>query len=153
MKKIVSMLITMAITMGSGPVLAGTFGIHAPMVRMVPPGQTVSAAFMILHNHGMKERTVIAAHSDVADAVELHNHIMEDGMMKMRRVDAIAVPGHAEVVLKPGGLHIMLIGLTRGLEVGEKVTLELEFADGERLSFKAPVQMASGEHDHATHDH
>ena len=74
-------------------------------------------------------------------------------MMKMRRVDAIAVPGHAEVVLKPGGLHIMLIGLTRSLEVGEKVTLELEFADGERLSFKAPVQMVSGEHDHATHDH
>ena len=153
MKKTVFMLIAMALTIVSGPVLAGTFGVHAPMVRMVPPGQTVSAAFMILHNHGMKERTVIAAHSDVADAVELHNHIMEDGMMKMRRVAAIAVPGHAEVVLKPGGLHIMLIGLTRGLEVGEKVTLELEFAAGARLSFKAPVQMASGEHDLATHDH
>ena len=96
---------------------------------------------------------MIAAHSDVADAVELHNHIMEDGMMKMRRVDAIVVPGHAEVVLKPGGLHIMLIGLNRNLEVGKKVTLELEFADGERLSFKAPVQMVSQEHDHTTHEH
>ena len=153
MKKIISMLITMVITMGGGPVLAGTFGIHAPMVRMVPPGQTVSAAFMILHNHGMKERTVIAAHSDVADAAELHNHIMEDGMVKMRRVDAIVVPGHAEVALKPGGLHIMLIGLNRNLEVGKKVTLELEFADGERLSFKAPVQMVSQEHDHTNHEH
>ena len=153
MKKTVSMLIAMALTIVSGPVLAGTFGVHAPMVRMVPPGQTVSAAFMILHNRGMKERTVIAAHSDVADAVELHKHIMEDGMMKMRRVDAIVVPGHAEVVLKPGGLHIMLIGLTRSLEVGKKVTIELEFADGERLSFEAPVQMVSKEHDHSTHDH
>ena len=153
MKKTGSVLIAMVLTMAAGPILAGTFGVHAPMVRMVPPGQTVSAAFMILHNHGMQERTVIAVHSDVADAVELHNHIVEDGMMKMRRVDAIVVPGHAEVVLKPGGLHIMLIGLARNLEAGKNVTLELEFADGERLSFQAPVQMVSKEHDHSTHDH
>ena len=153
MKKTGSVLIAMVLTMAAGPILAGTFGVHAPMVRMVPPGQTVSAAFMILHNHGMQERTVIAVHSDVADAVELHNHIVEDGMMKMRRVDAIVVPGHAEVVLKPGGLHIMLIGLARNLEAGKNVTLELEFADGERLSFQAPVQRVSKEHDHSTHDH
>lgn len=153
MRKTGSVLIAMVLTMAAGPILAGTFGVHAPMVRMVPPGQTVSAAFMILHNHGMQERTVIAVHSDVADAVELHNHIVEDGMMKMRRVDAIVVPGHAEVVLKPGGLHIMLIGLARNLEAGKNVTLELEFADGERLSFQAPVQMVSKEHDQTTHDH
>ena len=74
-------------------------------------------------------------------------------MVKMRRVNAIVVPRHAEVVLKPGGLHIMLIGLTRSLEVGKNVTLELEFADGERLSFEAPLQMVSEEYDHSTHDH
>jgi hypothetical protein len=106
---------------------------------------------MILHNHGIKERSVVAAYSDVAAAVELHNHIMEDGMMKMRRVDAIVIPGHGEVVLQPGGSHIMLIGLTRSLEMGEKVAIELEFADGEHLSFEAPVQMAPGRHDQANH--
>ncbi|OUU57331.1 MAG: copper chaperone PCu(A)C [Candidatus Thioglobus sp.] len=141
----------MVMCMAGGPVWAGTFGIHAPTVRMVPPGQSVSAAFMILHNHGMKDRSVVAAYSDVADVVELHNHITEDGMMKMRRVDAIVVPGHGEVVLQPGGFHMMLIGLTRSLEMGEKVAIELEFADGKRLSFEAPVQMAPGGHDHANH--
>ena len=44
-----------------------------------------------------------------------------------------------------------LIGLTRSLEMGEKVAIELEFADGKRLSFEAPVQMAPGGHDHANH--
>ena len=151
MTKTVSMLLAMVIYMAGGPAWAGTFGIHAPMVRMVPPGQSVSAAFMILHNHGIKERSVVAAYSDVAAAVELYNHIMEDGMMKMRRVDAIVIPGHGEVVLQPGGSHIMLIGLTRSLEMGEKVAIELEFADGERLSFEAPVQMAPGGHDQANH--
>ena len=46
---------------------------------------------------------------------------------------------------------MMLIGLTRSLEMGEKVAIELEFADGKRLSFEAPVQMAPGGHDHANH--
>ena len=151
MTKTVSILLGMVMCMAGGPVWAGTFGIHAPTVRMVPPGQSVSAAFMILHNHGMKERSVVAAYSVVADVVELHNHITEDGMMKMRRVDAIVVPGHGEVVLQPGGFHMMLIGLTRSLEMGEKVAIELEFADGERLSFEAPVQMAPGGYDHANH--
>ena len=151
MTKTVSILLAMVMCMAGGPVWAGTFGIHAPTVRMVPPGQSVSAAFMILHNHGMKDRSVVAAYSDVADVVELHNHITEDGMMKMRRVDAIVVPGHGEVVLQPGGFHMMLIGLTRSLEMGEKVAIELEFADGKRLSFEAPVQMAPGGHDDANH--
>ena len=151
MTKTVSILLAMVMCMAGGPVWAGTFGIHAPTVRMVPPGQSVSAAFMILHNHGMKDRSVVAAYSDVADVVELHNHITEDGMMKMRRVDAIVVPGHGEVVLQPGGFHMMLIGLTRSLEMGEKVAIEWEFADGKRLSSEAPVQMAPGGHDHANH--
>ena len=151
MTKTVSIFLAMVMCMAGGPVWAGTFGIHAPMVRMVPPGQSVSAAFMILHNHGIKERSVVAAYSDVAAAVELHNHIMEDGMMKMRRVDAIAIPGHGQVALKSSGFHIMLIGLTRDLEMGEEVPIELEFADGERLAVDAVVQMAGVGQDHSDH--
>tara|TARA_Y100001960_G_scaffold128944_1_gene137303 strand:- start:778 stop:1239 length:462 start_codon:yes stop_codon:yes gene_type:complete len=151
MAKNFSMLLAMLICVAGQPAWAGTLGIYAPTVRMVPPGQSVSAAFMILHNHGMEDRTVVAASSDVADAVELHHHTMEDGMMKMRRVDAIVVPGHGEVVLQPGGFHMMLIGLTRSLEMGEKIAIELEFADGERLSIEAPVQVAPAGHNHANH--
>jgi len=71
--------------------------------------------------------------------------------MKMRRVDAIAIPGHGQVALKSGGFHIMLIGLTRALEMGEEVLIELEFADGERLAVDAVVQMAGVEQDHSDH--
>ena len=51
---------------------------------------------------------LIAAKSPVAGAAELHNHIMEKGIARMRRVDAIAVPAGKSVVLKPGGYHLML---------------------------------------------
>lgn len=116
--------------------------VHDSMVRMVPPGQPISVAFMTLHNHGMDEQILVKVHSDVAGAAELHNHVLAEGMMKMRRIDTIVVPGHGQVELKPGGRHIMLIGLSRNLQVGERVTINLEFADGERLTVNAPVQMA-----------
>ena len=143
-------------------VLAGVFAapawaqvrVHDPMVRMVPPGQPISVAFMTLDNHGMDEKILVKVHSDVAGAAEMHNHILADGMMKMRRIDTIVVPGHGQVELKPGGLHIMLIGLSRNLQLGERVTNNLEFADGERLIVNAPVQMAGDMHtppDHTKH--
>ena len=50
-------------------VWAGTFEVHTPMVRMVPPGQAVSVAFLGLVNHGDKDRAIVAAYSDVASAV------------------------------------------------------------------------------------
>ena len=133
------------------PTLASTLEVHAPVVRMVPPGQMVSAVFLNLHNNGSRSRSLIAARSDVADAVELHNHTMEEGMMKMRRVDAISVPSYGEVALKPSGLHIMLIGLTRNLKPGDQVAIELEFADSERLPVIAVVKMVGSEKDHSDH--
>ena len=152
--KRVTLFVALITCLSGFPALASTLEVHAPVVRMVPPGQMVSAAFLNLHNSGPRPRSLIAAHSDVADAVELHNHIMEEGMMKMRRVDAIPVPSYGEVALKPSGFHIMLIGLTRNLKPGDQVAIELEFADSERLPVIAVVKMVGSEKDHSDHgDH
>ena len=62
-----------------------------------------------------------------ATAVELHQTSMEGGMMKMAPVDGIALPAGERVELKPGGLHVMLIGLQRELKAGEKLKLKLYF--------------------------
>jgi len=120
--------------------------VDAPYVRAVPPGQPNSAAFMTLMNHGEAEHAVVAAESPVANVVELHTHIHEKGMMKMRRIDKISILGKSNTVLKPGGLHIMLIGLKQELVPGEKVTLSLTFEDGSRKEVVAPVNkvMAPG---------
>jgi copper(I)-binding protein len=55
------------------------------------------------------------------------------------------------VALKPSGFHIMLIGLTRNLKPGDQVTIELEFADSERLPVIAVVKMVGSEKDHSDH--
>lgn len=111
-----------------------------PYVRAVPPGQPNSAAFMTLHNTGSEDRTLIGAESPAAETVELHTHVEEAGMMRMRRIERIAVNAGETTTLAPGGLHIMLIGLKSELTPGQTVELTLIQDDGERLAIQAPVR-------------
>ncbi len=82
-------------------------------VRAVAPGQQSSAAFMRLRNDGDAGHALVSADSAAARIVELHTHVKVDGMMSMRQIERIDIPGGAETVLEPGGLHVMLINLTR----------------------------------------
>lgn len=125
------------------PVVAGQFAIHASYVRAVPPGQTNSAAFMQIQNNDSKDHALVKAESSVAGVVELHNHIHENGVMKMRQVTKIDLPAGKTVALKPGGLHIMLIDLKKPLQVNETVDLSLTFENGTSLTATLPVQAVS----------
>ncbi|MFC6672562.1 copper chaperone PCu(A)C [Marinobacterium aestuariivivens] len=122
-------------------------------VRAVPPGQMNSAAFMTLHNDGSEAVGLVAAGSAIAENVELHSHSMQDGVMRMRRIDRIDVPAHGRHSLEPGADHVMLIGLRGALQEGDSVELRLEFSDGQRLEIAAPVKsvmagMQNGQHLH-----
>lgn len=118
----------------------GAIQIQHPYARAMPPGQPNSAAFMTLRNMADKANAVVAASSPAAEVVELHTHTMDGGMMKMRRIEQIDIPAGGETELKPGGLHIMLIGLKEQLKPGMKIALTLKFADGSESTIEAPVQ-------------
>lgn len=100
--------------------------------RAVAPGVPVSGAYMSLATTDGADHVLIAARSDAAESVELHNHVMEDGMMKMRKMETVALPAGTTVAFEPGGLHVMLIGLTGPLAAGDQIGIELEFEDGSR---------------------
>lgn len=121
-------------------VTAGQLVAIAPYARAVAPGQSNSAVFVQLQNKDSKAHALIKATSAVADAVELHNHVNEGGVMKMRPVEKIDLPAGKTVALKPGSFHIMLIGLKKPLKVGEAVELTLSFEEGTTLTTSAPVQ-------------
>jgi copper(I)-binding protein len=99
----------------------------------------VSAAYMVLVNNGPAD-AIVKAESDVAKSVELHNVIMENNVMQMRQVEAIEVPANGQVELKPGGYHVMLIGLNRDLKEGEEVLIKLTTRSGQTIEVKAPVR-------------
>lgn len=118
--------------------------VDAPYTREVPPGAMASASFMTLKNTSDHDIYLIEADSKVAKKVELHTHIHDNGVMRMRQVPNIKIPAHGETKLQPGGFHIMLIGLQQKLVQGEHIKVTLTFKDGSHKIVTMPVKKLSG---------
>lgn len=97
------------------------------------------ALYMKIQNGGVADK-LLKAESDAAETVELHNVTNEGGMMQMRPVPAIDVAAGGAVELKPGGFHVMLIGLKQELKPGESVHLKLTFEKAGVVQVQAPVR-------------
>lgn len=123
---------------------AGSVTVVNPYVRAVAAGHPNSAAFMMLKNTSTQDLALVEARSSVSKVVELHTHKKEGGMMRMRQVEKIDIMAKSETVLKPGGLHVMLIGLKHQLKAGNQIDLELEFDNGEIIKLAAPIKMVAG---------
>ncbi|MFZ5438359.1 MAG: copper chaperone PCu(A)C [Myxococcota bacterium] len=109
-------------------------------VRLPPPGAKNTGAFMRLTNGGKVDRKLTAAANPASKVTELHTHLNEGGVMKMRQVPFIDVKAGDSTTLAPGGLHVMLIDLVATLKEGESVPLTLTFDDGSTLEVKAVVK-------------
>ncbi|MDD1792289.1 copper chaperone PCu(A)C [Enterovibrio makurazakiensis] len=126
-----------------------------PYARATPPRAPNSAAFMVIKNTGSETVSLIRAETPAARTVELHNHVMDGGMMKMRQVDSIEVPSHDKATLEPGGFHIMLFDLSTPLKDGERLPLTLHFSNGTEVTQFIPITKAMVEskmkHGHDSH--
>jgi copper(I)-binding protein len=103
----------------------------------------VTGAFLVIENAGDTPDQLIGAtvSAEIARAVEIHETTVgENDVMQMRPVQAIDVPAHGSVELKPGGYHIMLLDVQRDLNAGDTVTLTLTFASGATLDVNAAVR-------------
>ena len=135
---------------------AGDIHIQSPWARALPPTSPNGAVYLTLTNHGAHPDKLVSASTDVAERVEVHSHVLEDGMMKMRRVESVILPPHKNVLFAPGGRHIMLIGLKQPLAAGDQFWLLLEFDQAGQTLVEVVVQMADAEgaekihHDHTS---
>lgn len=113
--------------------LAGVAQAASPLVvrdawiRAMPPTAKNSAAYLVIENRGMADDALVGATVDGAEITELHEMVHEGHAMAMRQRSEISVPAGGVVELKPGGLHLMLIGLQRPLAVGETRKVLLRF--------------------------
>jgi len=99
-----------------------------------------SAAYMVIVNESSDPDRLTQAESDVAHSTELHKSENVDGVMTMRPVEVVEIPAGGAAELKPGGLHIMLVGLTQDLKAGEKVRIILEFEQAGKITVEAEVR-------------
>jgi copper(I)-binding protein len=130
----------------------GDIAIEHPYARATGPGMSIGGAYLTLDNQGKADR-LLSASAPVAASVELHLMKMEGDVMRMRQVDGIDLPAAKAVVLAPGALHVMLIGLKAPLKEGDRFPLTLKFEHAGETVVTVNVEGAaanhSGAHDHA----
>ncbi len=105
--------------------------------RATKPGMSSSAAYMTIQNGTDKAVQIRSLTSPVAKKTELHTTEMHNGMMKMRRVDNLTINPGDEVELKPGGYHVMLMGLKKPIATNSKVPVTITFSNGEKKTVVA----------------
>ena len=123
-----------------GATLRDQLSVREAWVAEALPGQSMTAAYMIIANEGDVDEELLSVDSEIAENVELHSMEQQGEMMRMRRVDSIVIGAGDEVALEPGGLHIMLIGLTQEIKAGDTVEFKLTFESEENLTVSAPVK-------------
>jgi periplasmic copper chaperone A len=124
---------------GSGGTTGG-ITVSDAWARTSPMMERAGAAYMVLQNSGAAEDKLLSVDSDVAKTIELHETKEMNGMMSMSPVPNIPVPASGKAELKPGGLHVMLIGLNRELKAGDKVQLTLNFEKAGKVPVTVEVK-------------
>lgn len=123
--------------------------------RPTAAGQAVGGGYVRLVGGAASDR-LVAARTDIAARVELHTMSMDGNIMRMRQVDAVAVPAGQTVELKPGGLHLMLMDLKAPLVAGSQFALTLQFEKAGdvkvdvQVRTAAPGMKAASPHEHMT---
>jgi len=131
-----------------GPTVDGAW------IRQAPPVATVTAGYLTIHNPNEKPLVLEGADSPLFARVEFHRTRMDGGMAAMERQASVTIPPHGRVEFAPGGLHLMLFGPEKLLQVGEAVTINLRFEGGRNLPVSFSVRSWSGEKtQHGHHQH
>ncbi len=134
-------------------VMAGDIKIEKAWTRATPQGAKAGGAFVLVKNTGDAADRLIAASSDVAAKVEIHEMSMNDGVMKMQELEnGLEIAPGETVELKPGGFHIMMMGLHKAIAEGDLVTISLEFEKAGIVEVMFPAaQLGAPAMDHSNH--
>lgn len=129
-------------------------GLVISAARVLPPfpGRDTAAGYFEITNHGKTVDTLVSVTSPISNAVEIHNHIEEDGVMKMRQVKGVDIGPGETVVFKPGSYHLMLF--KAALPDDQKnVALTLNYKHAEPMTLIVDVdgRAEGAEDDHSGH--
>ena len=119
----------------------GAIAIEHPYARATAAGQPTGGGFLKLDNQGAADR-LVSASATVSGSVELHEMKMEGDVMRMRQVDGIALPAGKAVELRPGGFHVMFIGLKAPLKAGDQFPMKLKFEKAGEVEVMVNVEAA-----------
>ena len=124
----------------------GDIEVHHPWSRATPPGAKLAVGYMEIRNRGSQPERLLSASTAAAKRVEMHVTLREGEIMRMRQVPSFEIPAGERFALRPGGSHLMLVGLTRSLEKGGRFRMTLRFERAGELEIELEVQEAGSRH-------
>lgn len=119
--------------------VVGAIAVTEAWARATPPGADVGAAYVTVENRGASEERLVGVSSPVAESVMIHETGEENGVARMRPLDAPVIPAGDTLAMQPGGVHIMLMGLLQPLKEGESIPLTLEFGSAGAVTLEVEV--------------
>lgn len=124
----------------SGPALPGSIEVRQIWSRSAAQGR-VGVLYATIVDRGEPDR-LLGAETSVAEKVEMHESLSENGIMQMRPVEALSLAPGQPIALKPGGYHMMLVGLRRALREGDTFPITFRFAGAGPVSATVHVAKA-----------
>jgi copper(I)-binding protein len=121
------------------PLTPAKISVEKAYARATIPGTSISSAYMTIVNNTGKTVTLLGANSKISPRIEIHAHSMENGMMRMRKLDSIIIRANERIILQPSGLHLMLFDVKKPLQSQQDVNLTLHFSAIEPVSLQLPV--------------
>jgi copper(I)-binding protein len=140
LKLIVIFVLSLCISM---PAMSSSILIQNAFARASIGLAKNGVVFMSIHNRSDKSDQLLAIQTDIAKNSSLHKHLNDNGIMKMRRVSKISIPRNSNIELKPGGFHIMLMGLKNPLTEGNQFNLTLVFKNTGKLTVPVKIKKAA----------
>jgi hypothetical protein len=126
----------------------GDIAVRHPWTRATPPGATVAAGYLEIRNSGRQSDRLIGASTLAAERVELHVVTRDGDIARMRELKDFALPARKRLLLRPGGPHLMLVGLKRPWQKGERIPLTLRFERAGELVVALEVQAIDAKKPH-----
>jgi copper(I)-binding protein len=126
----------------------GELQVRHPWTAATPPGARVGAGYFEIRNNGRQPDRLIGAFTPVAERVEFHVTVREGDVIGMRPVPDFEVPARQRLVLRPGGAHLMIVGLKAPFVKGGRVPLTLVFERAGELAIELEVQAAGSRKPH-----
>ena len=140
MSKALALFTALLLIAGAAAAQTGSVEVRDAWARATPGKADIGAAYLTLESPTDDRLTGLS--TPVASAAQVHTMTMEGGVMKMNRVAALDLPGGQPVKLEPGGMHIMLIGLTDKLRPGQSFPLTLSFEKAGKREVTVSVEKA-----------
>jgi copper(I)-binding protein len=124
----------------SGPWRLGDVVVEQAWARVVPGGAKTGAVYLTIHNKSANDDLLLAVDSSAAASTAVHESKVVEGVATMEALPfGVVMPSHDEVVMRPGGIHIMMTGITSALKPGDMLPVRMVFREAGTLDFDVPV--------------